>query len=280
MPSFWENLRFGGAGEDQPGQNYDAQHGAESQDLVMYVSHPLPSAGVNFPSIIVVQEAFGVTRHIEKVCDRLAQEGYVAIAPAMFHRQHANPKLGYGDADVPARTRYMAALRDNEIIEDINQVIKWTQSEQFKRTNGLKVGIVGFCVGGRMTYLAATSCPGLSAAVAYYPGRILVPFGDGPSPNDLTGQITCPVMGNFGALDANPSPADVAIIEAKLKQTRKTYDFKTYPGANHGFNCDERASYHKASADDAWARTLGWFEKNLKTPAARPAAARAGARRR
>jgi carboxymethylenebutenolidase len=227
----------------------------------------------------VAQEAFGVNRHIEKVCDRLAQEGYVAIAPALFHRQHYNPKLGYGDADVPARTRYMAALRDNEIIEDINQVIQWTQSNQFKRTNGQKVGIVGFCVGGRIAYLAATSCRGLSASVVYYGGRILVPFGDGPSPNDLTGQINCPVMGNFGALDTNPSPADVAIIEAKLKQHHKTYDFKTYPNANHGFNCDERASYHKVSADDAWARTLGWFEKNLKTPAARPAAARAGGRR-
>lgn len=280
MPSFWENLRFAGAEEGQPGQDYDAQHGAESQDMVMYVSHPLPSAGTSWPAVIVVQEAFGVNQHIQRVCDRLAQAGYVAIAPAMFHRQHVNPKLGYGDADVPARTRYMAALRDNEIIEDINQAIKWTQSEQFRRTNHQKVGIVGFCVGGRITYLAATSCPGLSAAVVYYGGRILVPFGDGPSPNDLTGQINCPVMGNFGALDTNPSPADVAIIEAKLKQTRKTYDFKTYPGAGHGFNCDERASYHKASADDAWARTLSFFEKNLKSPAARPVAARAGTRRR
>lgn len=264
MPSFWENLRYAGGSVDQPGQSYDENEGQESQDMVCYVSHPAPGAGNNFPAIIVVQEAFGVTRHIEKICDRFAQEGYVAVAPALFHREHPNPKLGYGDEDAPARNRYMGALRDEELIEDLNQVIKWTQSPQFFRTNGQKVGIVGYCVGGRITYLAATSCPGLSAASVYYGGRILVPFGDGPPPIDLSNKIKIPVMGNFGAEDANPTPDDVSQIEAKLKEAGVTYDFKMYPGAGHGFNCDERGSYHEASANDALARTLGWFDKYLK----------------
>ena len=267
MPSFWENLRFsGGGGEGQPGQDYDEAGGAESQDMVLYVSHPPPSAGADFPAIIVVQEAFGVNRHIERVADRIAAEGYVAIAPALFHRQHPNPKLGYGDEDAPARNRYMGALRDDEIVDDINEVIKWTQGDQFRRTNGLKVGIVGFCVGGRITYLAATSCPGLSAASVYYGGRILIPFGDGPAPIDLTSQIKIPVMGNFGGQDENPSPADVAKIEESLKAAGVTYDFKSYPDAGHGFNCDERASYNEAAANDAMARTLSWFEKYVKSP--------------
>jgi carboxymethylenebutenolidase len=268
MPSFWDNLRFAGAKEGEPGQSYDEHHGAESQDMVIYVSHPLPSAGVTFPSIIVIQEAFGVNQHIQKVCDRFAQEGYVAIAPAIFHREHPNPKLGYGDADAPARNQYMGALRDDEIIEDINQVIRWTQSDQFRRTNGQKIGIVGFCVGGRIAYLAAASCPGIDAAVAYYPGRILVPFGDGPAPIDLTNQIKIPIMGNFGGKDQNPSPEDVAKIEAACKAAGVTYDFKSYPDAGHGFNCDERGSYHEASAKDAWSRTLSWFEKHVKSPVA------------
>jgi len=269
MPSFWENLRFAGAKpEDQPGQSYDESAGAESQDMFLYVSHPPPSAGTSWPSIIVAQEAFGVNRHIEKVCDRLAEAGYVAIAPALFHREHPNPKLGYGDDDVPTRNRYMGALRDEDIIEDINQVVIWTQSEQFRRTNGQPIGIVGFCVGGRITYLAATSCPGLSAAVAYYPGRVLVPFGDGPAPIDLTSQIKIPLMGNFGGKDENPSPADVATIEAKLKEAGVSYDFKSYPDAGHGFNCDERASYHEASAADAWARTVSFFQQHVKAVAA------------
>ena len=258
MPSFWENLRFAGERE------MDDLHGYEGQDMVCYVSHPAPAAGNTFPAIIVIQEAFGVTRHIEKVCDRFAEEGYVAVAPALFHREHPNPKLGYGDDDAPARTRYMEALRDEELIEDINQVIKWTQSDQFRRTNNQKVGIVGYCVGGRITYLAATSCPGLSAASVYYGGRILLPFGDGPAPIDLTHQIKIPVMGNFGDQDGNPSPDDVAQIETKLKEAGVTYDFHMYSGAGHGFNCDERGSYHEASAADALTRTLGWFDKYLK----------------
>ena len=255
MPSFWENLRFGGERE------MDDLHGYQGLDMVTYVSHPLPTAGNSFPAIIVVQEAFGVTRHIEKVCDRFAQEGYVAVAPALFHREHPNPKLGYDE--MPAVQRYMGALRDDELVEDLNVTIQYLQ-ETYGRTRGQKIGIVGYCVGGRITYLAATSCPELSAASVYYGGRILVPFGDGPAPIDLTSQINMPVMGNFGQDDANPSPDDVGQIEAKLKEAGVTYDFKTYPGAGHGFNCDERDSYHEASAADALTRTLGWFDRYLK----------------
>ena len=101
MPSFWENLRFSGAKpSDQPGQSYDEDAGAESQDMFLYVSHPPPSAGTSWPSIIVAQEAFGVNRHIEKVCDRFAEAGYVAIAPALYHRDHPNPQLGSDEMPV------------------------------------------------------------------------------------------------------------------------------------------------------------------------------------
>jgi carboxymethylenebutenolidase len=116
----------------------------------------------------------------------------------------------------------------------------------------------------------------------YYGGRILAPFGDGPAPIDLSSKINIPVMGNFGAKDQNPTPADVARIEAELKQHGKVYDFKIYPDAGHGFNCDERASYHEASARDAWTRTLSWFDKYVKRgePAQQPAARQAGQSRR
>lgn len=263
MPSFWENLRFGGGRPGQPGQGYDDAGGADSQDMFLYVSHPLPSVGTNFPSIIVIQEAFGVNRHIQKVCDRYAAEGYVAIAPALFHREHPNPQLGYGDEDAPARTRYMGALLDDDIVEDIDQVIRWTQGNQFRRTNGRGVGIVGFCVGGRIAYLAATSCADLHAAVCYYPGRVLLPFGDGPAPIDKTSNITIPIMGNFGGQDQNPSPEDVATLEAKLKEAGVSYDFKSYPDAGHGFNCDERGSYNQAAAEDAQARSAAFFHQHI-----------------
>ena len=258
MPSFWENLRFPGD------RDFDDLHGQQGQDMATYVSHPPPSAGTTYPAIIVVQEAFGVTRHIEKVADRFAEAGYVAVAPALFHREHPNPKLGYGDQDATARTRYMGALRDDELVEDINVTIDYIQN-RFPRTMGQKIGIVGYCVGGRITYLAATSCPGLSAASVYYGGRILIPFGDGPAPIDLSGQVKIPVMGNFGAKDTNPTPEDVSNIEAKLKAAGVTTDFKIYPNAGHGFNCDERDDYDEGSAKDALTRTLAWFDKYVKS---------------
>jgi carboxymethylenebutenolidase len=279
MPSFWELIMLPGESEDGSYTGHQGLH------MDAYVSHPLPTAGTQFPAIIVVQEAFGVNRHIEKVCDKFAQAGYVAVAPAFFHRSHPNPKLGYGEADVPARNKYMGALKDNEIIMDVNYTVDYLQN-MYLRTRGQKIGIVGFCVGGRIAYLAATSCPGVSAAVCYYPGRCLIPFGEGnKAPIELTSQIKIPVMGNFGGQDQNPSPADVAKIEAELKKNKVTYDFKSYPQAGHGFNCDERSSYNKEAADDAWTRTVGWFDKYIKAaaPAGRAsgrATAGAGARRR
>ena len=259
MPSFWENLKWAGETEHQD------MHGAEGADMAMYVSHPLPSAGTSFPVVIVAQEAFGVNDHIQKVCDQYAAEGYVAVAPVLYWREHPNPQLGYSEEDMQiAINRYMAALDDDQLVEDIDQVVRWTQGDQFRRTNGQKIGIVGYCVGGRIAYLAATRCQGLSAASDYYGGRILAPFGDGPAPIDITTQIQIPVRGNFGGQDQNPTPDDVATIEAKLKECGVTYDFKMYDDAGHGFNCNDRASYNEAAATDAFSRTVGWFNKYLK----------------
>ena len=255
MPSFWENLRFPGDRE------MDDLHGAQGMDMATYVSHPSPSEGSNFPAVIVIMEACGGTGHIEKVCDQYAANGYVAIAPALYHRQHPNPKLGYDE--MPAVQGYMGALQDSELIEDVNVAVDYLQNK-YPRTAGQKIGIVGYCVGGRISYLAATSCPGISAASVYYGGRILVPFGDGPAPIDLTSNISIPIMGNFGDDDENPSPEDVKVIDAALTAAGVTHDFKSYPGAGHGFNCDDRGSYNEAAATDAFARTVAFFNTNIK----------------
>jgi len=256
MPSMWENLRFG-----------EGDSGYQDQDMATYVSYPAGTAGA-FPAIIVVQEAFGVNKHIQKVCDRFAQEGYVAVAPALFHRSHPNPMLGYGEDEAAVRGRYMGALNDEEIVHDIDETINFIQN-QYPRTRGQRIGIVGYCVGGRIAYLAAASCPGLSAAVPYYPGRLMVPFGEGnKAPIDLTGNIKIPLMGNFGGKDQNPSPADVQKIEAAVKAAGVKYDFKSYPDAGHGFNCEDRASYNEAAAKDAWQRTTQFFNTHVKAGAA------------
>ena len=141
MPSFWENLRFPGERE------MDDLHGAQGQDMVTYVSAPSPSEGNSFPAVIVIMEAFGVTNHIEKVCDQYAANGYVAIAPALYHRQHPNPKLGYDE--MPAVQQYMGNLQDDEIVEDVNVAIDYLQNH-YQRTQGQKIGIVGYSFGTRV----------------------------------------------------------------------------------------------------------------------------------
>jgi carboxymethylenebutenolidase len=203
-----------------------------------------------------------VNKHIQEVTDKLSREGYVAVAPVLYHRLGSNPLFSYMGEDAEARTKAMGGLSDAELVQDLNTTIAYLKGHPQVRAD--RLGIVGFCVGGRIAYLAATSCPGLSAAVVYYGGRILIPFGDGPSPFERTPNIQCPVMGNFGELDQNPTPDEVRKIEAELKKHGKVCDVKIYPGANHGFNCDERPSYHAEASRDAWERTLGWFQKHLR----------------
>ena len=255
MASFWEMQRV-----DSPADLLE--------DMNTYVSQPNEPG--KHPAVIVIQEAFGVSKHIQNVADRFAAEGYFAVAPALFHREGTtegirgtSPIFGYGSDERDAVQKAMGNLQDTDIIVDINTTINWLKIHP--RVVNDRIGIVGFCVGGRITYLAAASCPGLSAASVFYCGNLFRPFGEGSSPFDRTRDVQCPVLGNFGETDKNPTPEEVRKIEAELKKYGKTSDFKMYPGAGHGFYCDERDSYHEASAKDAMARTLGWFQKHLAT---------------
>jgi carboxymethylenebutenolidase len=190
--------------------------------------------------VIVILEAFGVKKHIQEVTAKLSREGYVAVAPVLYHRLGSNPLFSYTGEDAEPRTKAMGSLKDTELVQDLNATIAYLQGHAQVRAD--RLGVVGFCVGG----------------------RILLPFGEGPTPFERTTDIQCPVMGNFGELDQNPAPDEVRKIEAELRKRGNISDFKIYPGANHGFNCDERPSYHAEAAKDAWARTLGWFQKYLQ----------------
>ena len=262
MPSFWENIRM----PDPTGERESGANIAEGGDMAAYVSFPPPSVGTNLPAIIVVQEAFGANQHIQRVADQFAAEGYVAVAPALFHRneRNPNPMLGYTPDDFDAAINtYMPELTGQGIIDDINATVDYLQ-RTYPRTRGQKIGIVGYCMGGRVVYLAASACDGLSAGVVYYGGAILAPYSDGVTPVDGTANISIPLMGNFGETDGNPTPADVTQIEAALDAAGKSYDFKMYAGAGHGFNCDDRDSYNADAASDAQARTVAFFNQHLK----------------
>jgi carboxymethylenebutenolidase len=232
----------------------------DGQDMRAYVSQPETTGKV--PGVLVIMEAFGVNKHIQEVADKLSREGYVAVAPVLYHRLGFNPLFSHTGEDAEARTKAMGGLKDAELVQDLNATIAFLKGHP--QVRAARLGIVGFCVGGRIAYLAAASCPGLSAAVVYYGGRILIPFGDGPSPFERTPNIQCPVLGNFGELDQNPTPDEVRKIEAELKKHGKVCDVKIYPGAHHGFNCDERPSYQAEASKDAWGRMLGWFQKYLR----------------
>jgi carboxymethylenebutenolidase len=195
-------------------------------------------------AVVVIQEIFGVNHHIRAVCDRLAGEGYVAIAPAIFDRVEPDFTSGYSPDEIAVARKFVAnpdwaaMLRDTQAAIDAVSTIG-------------PVGIIGFCLGGSIAYAAATKLSGLSAAVGYYGGAIVRFADDKPM---------VPTQLHFGEKDAGIPPADVETISAK----RPDVEIHIYPGAQHGFHCDERASYHKTSADIAWPRSLGFLAQHLK----------------
>jgi carboxymethylenebutenolidase len=196
-------------------------------------------------AVVVIQEIFGVNHHIRAVTDRLANEGYVAIAPAVFDRLQKDFQTGYTPDDI-AKGREMAGKADQQaMLRDTQAAIDAVKSVG-------KVGITGFCMGGTITFVAAAQLSGLSAAVAYYGGQIAKSVDQKPK---------VPIMMHFGEKDAGIPMPDVELIQAKHPNA----EIFVYEGAQHGFHCDERASYDKKSADIAWPRTMEFFAKHLKS---------------
>jgi carboxymethylenebutenolidase len=198
-----------------------------------------PKAG-----IVVIQEIFGVNSHIRNICDRLAHEGYVTIAPAIFDRITPNFQSGYSPDEVAVARKFVAAPDWPAMLRDTQAAI-----DAVRKVG--PVGIVGFCLGGSLAYAAATKLSGLSAAVGYYGGAVVRFADDKP---------TVPTQLHFGEKDSGIPLTDVDTIMTK----RPDVEVLIYPGAQHGFGCDERASYDKASSDLAWQRSLALFGKHLK----------------
>jgi len=201
-------------------------------------------SGAPKAAVVVIQEIFGVNHHIRSVCDRLAGEGYVAIAPSIFDRIEPDFQCGYSPDEVANARKFVANA-------DWAAMLRDTQAAIDAVKNVGPVGIIGFCLGGSVAYAAATKLSGLSAAIGYYGGAI-VRFAD-DKPN-------VPTQLHFGEKDEGIPLDVVAAIKAKQPQA-ETY---IYPGAPHGFYCDERASYRKEAADLAWSRTKEFLGKHMK----------------
>ena len=194
-------------------------------------------------AVVVIQEIFGVNHHIRAVCDRFADQGYVAVAPAIFDRIERNFQSGYSPDEVSIARKFVANPNWQLMLLDTQAAIDAVQDVG-------PVGIIGFCLGGSVAYAAATKLSGLSAAIGYYGGAIVRFADDKPK---------VPTQLHFGEKDAGIPLTDVEIIRAK----RPDVAVLVYPGAQHGFGCDERASYDEPSADIARQRSLAFFAKHL-----------------
>lgn len=205
-----------------------------------------------FPTVIVIQHAGGVDEFVRSMTDRFGAEGFLAVAADLYHRDDPNT------SDDPL-TR-MSRLRDRNIVPDVNAAIAHASSRD--DSTG-KVGITGFCMGGRVAYLMAAQNADLKASVVFYGGNTMTSWGQGTPPFDQTADIGCPVMGLFGEDDPNPNPADVAKIDTELTKHGKDHEFHSYAGAGHGFMAEGRPAYREEAAKDAWEKCVRWFRTHL-----------------
>ena len=203
------------------------------------------------PGVLVAQHAGGLDAQMQDTVHRLFRQGYVAAAPELFHRQPA-------DLDPTKRT---GALLDKEILADLNATIAHLKT--LPGTVG-PLGIVGFCMGGRVTYLAATAISELKAAAMFYGGNTMKALGDGPSPFERSANIQCPLIGFSGADDANPSPDDMKKIDAELTRLKKVHEFHLYLNAGHAFQDFTRDRYRERASRASWTEMLAFFTQHLK----------------
>ena len=222
-----------------------------------------PEGDAPLPAVLVFMEIFGINEHIRDVTDRVASAGYLALAPDFFHRSGAGAEFEYDDAGMAAGMKLLGNLVADEIIADSKAALDFLRGRSDVR--GDRIGACGFCIGGHMTYLTACETD-IQAAASFYGGGIAAPqgLGGGPSTVSRTSGITGRILCLFGGKDAMIPPDHVETIRKALEAAGTSHEVVVYPDADHGFNCDRRASFHKASSDDAWEKMLALFDDVLK----------------
>ena len=232
-------------------QDVSVQVGEETMKI--YVAEP---SGDAKGAIIVLQEAFGVNEHIRSLCERIAGAGYVAAAPHLFHRS-GDPELGYDNMQevIP----YIVGLQATTLEADLEATLALLAEKGFE---GKRVGVVGFCMGGSVTFMAASYWQ-LGGAVSFYGGGITQGRFGMPPLVDLAPTLQTPWLGLFGDLDASIPSDQVEGLRTAATRAKTDTEIVRYPDADHGFNCDVRSSYHEPSAKDGWARMLAWFDQHV-----------------
>lgn len=221
-----------------------------------------PSHKGPYPVILVNEEIFGVHEYIKDVCRRLAKSGYLAVATEYYAR--------IGDLSKMTDVKQIVAdviskAPDAQYMSDLDSTSAWALNNGGRST---QIGVMGFCRGGRQTWLYAAHSPHLKAAVAFYGPLLGAPSPIQPqTAMDLVTQIKCPLLGLYGGQDTGITVEAVREAEAKAKAAHKTVDIVIYPDAPHGFHADYRPSYRQADAEDGWKRTLTWFHRFGLRPA-------------
>jgi len=232
----------------------------KGDEIEAYLARPLGDGP--YGSVVVIHHMPGYDRATKEIVRTFAVYGYVALCPNLFHRYAPGAK----SADAAAAARAAGGVPDEQCLTDVNGAISYLRG--LTVTNG-KVGVIGYCSGGRQTYLVACTLD-VDAAVDCYGGRVVaekeeLSAAHPVAPIDLTPQLRCPLLGLFGAEDANPSPAHVARMEEELKAHGKAFEFQTYEGAGHAFFSVDRPSYNLDAAKDGWKRIWAFFGEHLAT---------------
>ena len=231
--------------------------GHDGAMITAYISRPTASG--SYPGVIVTPEAFGLVEHIKDVARRFAAEGYIAIAPELYTRE------GAPDPDnMDQVVQKMFATPDSRAVGDLNGAAVYLKAQA--NCNG-KVGMIGFCSGGRYTLITSCKSTNIDAAVDSAGGFIIQDEHTDTrpvSPIDMICTLACPLMATFGEDDPNPSPAHADRIKEEMEKHGKNYESHMYPNAGHAFFADYRPSYQEAAAKDMWQRVLVFFEKHLK----------------
>jgi len=213
-----------------------------------------PATGGPFPTVVVIQEIFGVHEYIKDVCRRLARLGYYAIAGEMYARQGDVSKLT--DINTIIGT-VVSKVPDDQVNADLDSLVEFAHAGGNADTT--RLGVTGFCWGGRATWLYAAHNPAVKAAVAWY-GLLAPPMWNPKAVSVLheAPKLKAPVLGLFGEKDGFISSADIATLKTKLRGGAS--EVVVYPGVQHGFHADYRPSYDRAAAEDGWRRLQDWFK--------------------
>ncbi|MFO1311723.1 MAG: dienelactone hydrolase family protein [Burkholderiales bacterium] len=219
----------------------------------------MPATGSNFPVVLVVQEIFGVHEHIKDICRRIAKAGFFAVAPELYARQGDPSKY----TDIPKLiSDIVAKVPDAQVLADLDATVAWAKTTG--KADTVRLGITGFCWGGRIVYMYAAHNPNVRAAVAWY-GMTAKSFVPGDKVAlDVASQIRIPVLGLYGGADQGIPNDTVEKMFAALKASGNAKsEYTIYPDTPHAFNADYRPSYRKAQAEDAWNKMMAWFKLNL-----------------